>query len=223
MDSLDFMEGFLKAQLPAWKLEKEHSKKPLAGPVVTVSRQTGCGAEAIVQRIAKEFGLTLYSWEIVEQIAKDAHVSEQVVATLDEKNQSALNDWLASFEGDRGLSSYQYWECLRKIVFAIAAHGNAVILGRAGNFLLPPGKRIGLCLVAPLDVRVRNVIEKLGLSEKQARERIAKTEQEHELFVREYFLTDIRDATHYHITINTALVKPETIVEIVKVILKSLS
>jgi cytidylate kinase len=223
MSSLDFMDGFLKAQLPAWKLEKEHSKKPLAGPVITVSRQTGCGAEAIVQRIAKELGLTLYNWEIVEQIAKDAHVSAQVVATLDEKNQSALNDWLASFEGDRGLSSYQYWECLRKIVFAIAAHGNAVILGRAGNFLLPPGKRIGLCLVAPLDVRVKNVIEKLGLSEQQAREHIARTEQEHELFVREHFLTNIKDAAHYHVTINTALVKPETIVGIVKVMLKSLN
>ena len=223
MNSLDFMDGFLKAQIPAWQLEKEHPKKSLVGPVITVSRQMGCGAEAIVQRIAKELGLTLYSWEIVEQIAKDAHVSEQVVATLDEKNQSALNDWLAAFEGDRGLSSYRYWECLRKVVFAIAAHGNAVILGRGGNFLLPLGKKLGLCLVAPLDVRVRNVIEKLGLSEKQAREHIAKTEHEHRLLVREYFLTDIGDATHYHITINTALVKPETIVEIVKVILKSLN
>lgn len=223
MDSLNFMEGFLKAQIPAWKLEKEHPKKPLVGPVITVSRQTGCGAEAIVQRIAKELGLTLYSWEIVEQIAKDTHVSEQIVSTLDEKAQSALDDWLASFEGNRGLSSYGYWECLRKVVFAIAAHGNAVILGRAGNFLLPPGKRLGLCLVAPLETRVRNVIEKLGLSEQQAREHIAKTEQEHELFVREHFLTDIKDATHYHITINTALVKPETIVGIVKVMLKSLN
>ena len=223
MDSLNFMEGFLKAQIPAWKLEKEHPKKPLIGPVITVSRQTGCGAEAIVQKIAKELGLTLYSWEIVEQIAKDANVSEQVVATLDEKEQSALNDWLASFEGDHGLSSYSYLESLRKVVFTIAAHGSAVILGRAGNFLLPPGKKLGLCLVAPLDTRVRNVIEKLGLSEQQAREHIVKTEQEHELFVREHFLTDIKDATHYHITINTALVKPEVIVGIVKVILKSLN
>ena len=222
MDSLDFMEGFLKAQLPAWRLKKEHPKS-LVGPVITVSRQTGCGAEAIVQRIAKELGLTLYNWEIVEQIAKDAHVSEQVVATLDEKDQSTLNDWLAAFEGDSGLSSYRYWECLRKVVFTIAAHGNAVILGRAGNFLLPPGKKLGLCLVAPLDVRVKNVIEKLGLSEKQAQEHIAKTEWEHRLLVRKYFLTDIGDATHYHITINTDVVKPETIVEIVKVILKSLN
>ena len=222
MDSLNFMDGFLKAQIPAWRLEKEHPKT-LVGPVITVSRQTGCGAEKIVQRIAKELGLSLYSWEIVEQIAKDAHVSEQVVATLDEKDQSTLNDWLISFEGDHGLSSYRYWECLRKVVFTIAAHGSAVILGRAGNFLLPPGKRLGLCLVAPLDVRVRNIIDKLGLSEKQAREHIAKTEQEHELFVRERFLTDIKDAANYHITINTALVKPEAIVGIVKVILKSLN
>ena len=212
MNSHEFLERFLK----------EHPEN-LAGPVITVTRQPGCDDEAIVQRIAKELGLTLYSWELVEQIAKDAHVSEQVVSTLDEKEQSVLNDWLAEFEGDRGLSSYRYWECLRKVVFAIATHGNAVILGRGGNFILPPGKRIGLCLIAPLDIRVRNIIEKLCLSEKQAREHIAKIEREHRLLVKEYFLTDIRDATHYHITINTALVKPETIVEIVKVMIQSLS
>jgi cytidylate kinase len=220
MNSLDSLDEFLKAQLYTWRLKKEHPK-PLAGPVITISRQPGCDDESIAQKLANELGLVLYSWEIVEQIAKNAHVSEQVVSTLDEKDQSVLNDWLAEFEGNRNLTSYRYVECLKKVLFTIATHGNAVILGRGGNFLLPPDKRLGLCLVAPLDVRVKNIMEKLGLSEKQAQEHIAKIEQEHKLFVRKQFLTDIKDATHYHITINTALVKPEIIVEIVKVIIEA--
>jgi cytidylate kinase len=221
MNSLDSMETFLKSLLYEWKVKKEHPKT-LAGPVITISRQPGCDDdESIAQRLAKELGLALYSWEIVEQIAQNAHVTEQVVSTLDEKSQSMLNDWLAEFKGNRKLSSYRYVECLRKVIFTIAAHGNAVILGRGGNFLLPHDKKLGLCLVAPLDVRVRNTIQKLGLSEKQAREHIANIEREHRLFVKKHFFADIRDVTHYHITINTALVPPEIIVEIVKVIIKA--
>jgi cytidylate kinase len=217
MNSLDSLEGFLKAQFYAWRLKK----KELPRPVITITRQPGCDDESIAQRLANELGLVLYNREIVEEIANNAHVSEQVVSTLDEKDRSGLDEWLAEFKGNRNLSSYRYIECLRKVIFTVAAHGNAVILGRGGNFLLSPDKKLGLCLVAPLDVRVRNTIEKLGLSEKQAREHIAKMEGEHRLFIRKHFDADIKDTTHYHITINTALVKPEIIVEIVKEIIKS--
>ena len=42
-----------------------------------------------------------------------------------------------------------------------------------------PERRIGLYLVAPLDVRIQNVIKDRGLSEKRAREHIAQVEKEH--------------------------------------------
>jgi cytidylate kinase len=54
------------------------------------------------------------------------------------------------------------------------------------------------------------------LSEKRAREHIVKVETEHRRVVKKHFQADIRDAALYHLVINTALVKPETIAEIVK-------
>ena len=92
-------------------------------------------------------------------------------------------------------------------------------MGRGANFFLPPDKRIGLCFVAPLDLRIKNTMKELGLSEKGARERISGLEAEQRRLVEKCFQADIRDATHYHMVVNTALVKPETIVQIVKVAL----
>jgi cytidylate kinase len=166
--------------------------------------------------VAAALDFHLYTWEIVEQIAKDEHVSVQMVATLDEKARSELEDWLAEFEGTRSLSTDAYLEDLKKVIFAIASHGSAIILGRGANFLLPPEKRIGLYFVAPLEVRIRNVMEDRGLSEKRAREHIAKVDKEHRQLVKKNFQADIRDSAHYHLVINTALVKPETIAGIVK-------
>ena len=213
--SIKALRGMMEARVYEWRQSAE--KRPSQpGPVITISRGPGCRGESISERVAAELGLHLYTWEIVEQIAKDEHVSVQVVSTLDEKARSELEDWLAEFQGTHNLSTDAYLEDLKKIIFVIASHGRAVILGRGANFLLPPEKRIGLYLVAPLEVRIRNVMEDRGLSEKRAREHIAKVEKEHRQLVKKNFQADIRDSAHYHLVINTALVKPETIAGIVK-------
>ncbi|MGB8295780.1 MAG: cytidylate kinase-like family protein [Polyangia bacterium] len=214
-ESLEALRRLMEARLYEWR-QSEKGRPPRPGPVITISREPGCRGESIAKKVAAELGLHLYTWEIVEQIAKDEHVSVQVVSTLDEKGRSELEDWLAEFEGTHDLSTDAYLEDLKKIIFAIASHGSALILGRGANFLLPQEKRIGLYFVAPLEVRIRNVMEDRGLSEKGAREHIVKVEKEHRQLVKKYFQADLRDSAHYHLVINTALVKPETIAGIVK-------
>jgi cytidylate kinase len=209
----------MEARVYEWR-QSEEKLPSQPGPVVTISREAGCRGESLSQRVAAELGLHLYTWEIVEQIAKDEHVSVQVVATLDEKARSELEDWLAGFQGTHNLSEYAYLRDLKRITFAIAAHGGALILGRGASFLLPPEKRIALLFVAPLEVRIRNVMEDRGLSEKPAREHIFKVEVEHRQFAKKYFQTDILDSAHYHLVINTALVKPDTIAAVMKEVIR---
>jgi cytidylate kinase len=158
---------------------------------------------------------------LVEQIAKDAEVSTRLVSALDEHRRSELEDWLAEIEGDSSLSTEAYLGSLKRVLFAIAVHGNAVIVGRGSNFYLPPDMKIGLCLVAPLDVRIKNTMKALGLSEKEARKQISKQEEEHWRLVKNYFHADMRDSTHYHLVVNTAIVNPETIVQIVKILVQA--
>jgi cytidylate kinase len=213
--SIEALRGMMEARVYEWRQSAE--KRPSQpGPVVTVSREEGCRGESISERVAAELGLHLYTWEIVEQIAKDEHVSVQVVSTLDEKAQTELEDWLTGFEGTHNLSEYAYLRDLRRIIFAISAHGNAVILGRGASFLLPREKWIALLFVAPLEVRIQNVIEDRGLSDKQAREHIVKVEAEHRRFAKKCFQADLLDSAHYHMVINTAFVKPDTIAGIMK-------
>jgi len=217
--SIKALRGMMEARVYEWRQSAE--KRPSQpGPVVTVSRESGCRGKSISERVAAELGLHLYTWEIVEQIAKDEHVSVQVVSTLDEKARTELEDWLTGFQGTHNLSEYAYLKDLRRITFAIAAHGNAIILGRGASFLLPPEKRIALLFVSPLEVRIRNVMEDRGLSEKHAREHIVKADAEHHQFAKKYFQADILDSAHYHMVINTAFVEPDTIVGIMKEVIR---
>ena len=173
MPTIDSLDRFLEGQFQAWSRQDVEHQNNRTGPVIAISREPGCGGKRIAQTIADALGLTLFDSNIIEQIATNAHVSEQVVATLDENVRTELDDWLSSLASGPGFSSEQYMQCLRSVLFTIATHGNAVILGRGANFLLPPEKKtLGLCLVAPLDVRVKNIAHELQLTPEDARKYI---------------------------------------------------
>jgi cytidylate kinase len=216
-DYIDGMRRLLAVRVEDWRLREAHPQ-PRPKPVVAITRQPGCGGDRIAEQLCTELGWHFYSWELVELIAKDAHVSALLISTLDEHLRSELDIWLAGLQGDQNLSSQTYVESLKRVLFAIAAHGSAVIVGRGCNFFLPPEKRIGLCFVAPLELRITNTMKERGLSEKDAQNHITKVEAEHRGLVKQYFQADMSDPTHYHLVVNTALVELATIVNIVKVL-----
>ena len=217
MAAIGSMEQYLEVQLKNWNRRNDIQNNCSKGPVITITREPGCCGEAIAQKLARELGMELHDWAVVEEIARDSNVSEQVVATLDTEVRSELDDWLASFSPNTGLTSYHYSQCLRKVLFTIATHGNAVILGRGGNFLLPPEKKtIGLCFVAPLEHRVINTMQALGLSREDSLKHVTETEKEQRHWIKKFGHADITDATNYHMVINTALTTPDTILHLVR-------
>jgi len=59
----------LQARLQEWRLREAHPESR-PGPVVTITREPGCGGESIAEQLCAELNLHLYDWELVEQIAK---------------------------------------------------------------------------------------------------------------------------------------------------------
>jgi len=153
---------------------------------------------------------------LVEQIAKDERVSTRLVSALENNPPDEFADFLAELNPEYALTSDRYIASLKRILLAIAVTGNAVIVGRGSNFFLPPDEKIGLCFVVPLALRIKNVMKEVGLEEKEARRHISKEEAKHRKLVKKYLQADIRDPSQYHLVINTALVKPDTIVQLVK-------
>jgi cytidylate kinase len=217
------MSRLIQARLDEWRLrEKDPQYRPK--PVVAITREPGCGAESVAERLCSELGMHLFDWEVVEQIAQDARVSTELVSSIENNPRSEFVDFggdlLSEFQKVYYFSSEEYLDSLKRVFLAIVVPGNAIIVGRGSNFFLPQDKRIGLCFVAPLSVRIQNLMKQLGLTEKAARKHISKLEAEHQRLVKKYFQADIRDPDHYHLVINTALIKPETIVQMIKAMIQ---
>ena len=95
-----------------------------------------------------------------------------------------------------------------------AQHGKFVMVGRGSQFILPREFGLFVRLRAPLEYRVARIAKLKGLSDKEAKEYVNKTEQERTKFLKSYFDSDGFDADLYDLTIDTSRFEPEAVAEL---------
>jgi len=96
-----------------------------------------------------------------------------------------------------------YLDHLMKVVAAIASHGDAVIVGRGANFLIPPEDRMSIRVIAPFDIRVKNVAKTYGVTRDEAKRRVINRENRRAAFIRQSFNADVANPKNYDLVINT--------------------
>jgi cytidylate kinase len=194
-------------QCRAWQIGKSQDPPMRSGPqVITLSREPGSGGRLVAAGIAEALTYDVFHQEVLHEMAKSADVNHRLMATLDEKGLSVLDEWIASLVDSRHLWPDRYLQHLMRVVGAIGEHGGAVLVGRGANFILPPEVRFRVRVISPREDRIRHVAREFGVSEETARRRVLKTESDRKAFIRKYFHADISDPANYDLLINTAAV-----------------
>ncbi|QTA88261.1 AAA family ATPase [Desulfonema magnum] len=214
------VEQMIEEQVQRWQLMQAEPKKEEPVPVITISREAGSGGRLVAQGLAEKLGLDLFHQEVIHEMAESAKVSDRLLETLDEKGLNVLENWISSLVDDRHLWPDQYLRHLLKIVGAIGKHGQAVMVGRGANFVLPPEKRFRVRVVAPLKVRVQNVSRDFGVSVEEANRRVIRTDSDRKAFIRKYFHADITNPLNYDLVINTGTISIEAAVNAVAKVLE---
>jgi cytidylate kinase len=183
--------------------------------VVTLSREPGSGGRIVATRLAEKLDIDIFHQEVIHEMAESAHVSEQLLETLDEKGLSTLEDWISSLVNKRYLWPDMYLQHLMKVIGTIGKHGRAVIVGRGANFILPPEKRFSVRIVSPQAWRIKNVAKEYDISQEDAKRRVMRTESDRRAFIRKYFNADIAEPTNYDLVINTATLNVDDAVKMI--------
>lgn len=198
------IEQIIEEQVRKWQFSKAEPKPEAPfRPIVTISREPGSGGNVIGERLARRLDLDLFHQEMIHAMAKSAKVSSRLLETLDEKGLSVLDDWMAYLVDFRHMWPDQYLKHLMKVIGAIGRHGGAVLIGRGANFILPPERRFSIRVIAPFAVRAANVARNHQVTEKEARQRITKTDSQRRAFIRKYFNASIADPFNYDMVLNT--------------------
>ena len=210
------IEQIIEEQVQKWRISNvQKLEQTKVRPVVTISREPGSGGRILAQQIADRHQMDLFHQELLHEMAESANVSRVFLHTLDEKGLTVLEDWIASLVHQRHLWPDQYQQHLMKVVGTIGKHGNAVVVGRGANFILPPEGRLRVRVISPLEIRVDNLVQRYGVPATDAKRRIIRTENERRAFIRKYFNADIANPTHYDLVINTGTLQLDHAVETV--------
>jgi cytidylate kinase len=203
-------------QVRRWELLDKTKKEELAPEmVITISRLPGCAGCAIARELADRLGFDLFNRELLDQVAESAHLSETIVKTLDEKVMPSMDEWINWLVLHRYLSG-DFFKHLSRVLFSIAHHGRAVILGRGANFILPSKECLRVLLVAPRAMRIQSLSERMNISIEESKRKIIQVESDRKSFIQRYFHSEMTDPVHYDISLNTEDLGVEGTIEAIR-------
>ncbi|RLC04835.1 MAG: hypothetical protein DRH90_07605 [Deltaproteobacteria bacterium] len=197
-----------KKQVPASRLKKSASV-----PVITICPEPGSGGRLIADEIAKRLNFTLFDKNILVAMANTAAVESRSLDTIEQQRPSGVQDFITSLVDKDYVYTGDYLGLLKQQVEIISKIGRGVIVGRGANFILPPRDRFSIRVIAPLDIRIRNVSFRNGVPLVEAKKRIRNRERRRKTFIRESFHENIADIMHYDLILNTARMDLNTAVE----------
>jgi cytidylate kinase len=174
--------------------------------VLTLSRELGAGERSFAPPLAERLGLRVYDREFLEQEATRLGVTEEEMEKVDEHPAGIFQRYRP------GSLYHRYFEALGQLMNELAAQGNVLLVGRAGNrFLNDHTSAFHVRIVAPMETRVRRVMQHRWLREKQSRQLIAQSDSERRSFYENYFGTDWASPLEYQVTVNTGRLGPAAV------------
>jgi cytidylate kinase len=200
----------IEEQVRRWEILRQERREAKALPVITLSREPGSGGKLVAKDVSERLGLDLFDQAFINAMAENAETTTSVIQTLDERSVSMIEDWVSAAISERHLWPDEISQLLMRVIGTIGRHGKAIIVGRGANFVLPPENRFRVRIIAPLDMRVNRVAETYGVTQKEARQRVLRTESDRRAFVRKYFHSDIGDPANYEMILNTGTLSFES-------------
>jgi len=192
-----------------WSLGQiEHGLDSAMGPpppLVTISSPLASGGEEIAAGVAIALGCPLHDRDLIPEMARHAHVAEELIGSLDERVCGPVDIWLESLFG-HGLFDFEDFRCtLFEVVEDLARLGPSVILGRGVNFLPHTVRRLDVRVVAPMEARIARLMERLGVGQKAAMAAIKASDSDRRKFTRSVHGADWDSLAGYDLFIDTGI------------------
>jgi cytidylate kinase len=205
------VDKLVEDQLGRW--QKDKKEKP--GHVITLSSEAGAGGGWVARIVGTELNMNVFGSELIHLVAESAHMSDKVIKSMDEKSISFIDSVINSFFAARHIWPNEYLRHLSLVMHANAKHGNVIMIGRGGSFILKDDA-FRVRIIAPQEMRVERLMHDRGISHEDALSYVMKYEADQIACVRKYINEEINDPKHYDLLINTKNVSIEIAAESVK-------
>lgn len=178
--------------------------------VILIGRQFGSGGHDIGKALAEKLGYAFYDQEIIEMTAGTTGYTPEFIQKNEEMMTSSflydlVNQMYMYAQADEEAPKDKIYEAESKVVKELAEKGNCVIVGRCSDYVLRDNRNcLRVFFSAPMENRMKRVMERLHLSEKDARQKIQKEDKWRADNYRYYTGRIWGAAGNFDLTVNTA-------------------
>ena len=193
--------------------------------IVTIRGQLGSGSPEIGKLVAQKIQADYVDREIIAEVAARLQRREQDVVEK-ETPPTSLFGRIAEAISHSGppivgapitgyypvhlpawempLADSRYSQVLKSVIKELARSQPIVIRGRGSQFILKdqPGA-IHILIVAPLNLRLRRVMDSQKMDEETAKKEIARSDSSSREFIKRYFNAELEDPVNYDLVIST--------------------
>jgi cytidylate kinase len=178
---------------------------------VTLAREYGSGGAKIAERVARRLGWELIDRNLIEQISEKFHLNPSAAQRLNEPGSWWLERIARSVWLDTGgtavdvVDAENIHQFSRNAILEASYRGKCVIVGRGGQCVLRDRSDVlHIFVFAPLEFRMERLRRQYE-NEKEVMKAIARVDEERAAYIREFYDTEWKDPSLYHLWINATI------------------
>ena len=196
--------------------------------LITLSAPYGAGGSQIGPEVARRLGVRFVDRAIPTAVAERLAVPLREAIERDESTGGVLTRmtvWLGQVGQAFGapgalpvqpIEDDDYRRATEQVLRDYARADGAVILGRGGAVVLRQEPRaLHVRLDGPVEARIRQGMEVEGVDRATAERHIEQTDKAREAYVQHFYRCDVRDASLYHLVIDSTALPRDTCVELI--------
>lgn len=156
--------------------------------VITIARGFGSGGKQIGLALSKQLGIPCYEGQILSMASNYSGINKDLFFQVDEKlrgyhlikrlMKSANKDDIVEPTDKSFISDVNLYNIQAKIIKELAKQQSCIIIGKCANHLLRDyDNTVSVYIEAPRAFCVKNVIERLGVTEEEAHRMIYQTDR----------------------------------------------
>lgn len=167
------------------------------GLTLAISREAGARGGSIARRVGQLLGWQVYGQDTLALLSRDDNARQELLANTP----AAAAAW-ANREAAAHVAGDDTGE-LVKLVFALAARGEVVIVGRGAGFLLPTDSTLNVRIIAPHAERVAYLAQWLRLTTEEAEDELAARDRVRAALHAAVTGRAAKDPTQYDLVLNS--------------------
>ena len=195
--------------------------------VITINREVGTGGRTVGRKLAEKLGVNYYDKAIVEGLTKKYGLTIERIEEIKAEKMSWWNDISSYYktlvdsaalpmEAEAILDNANMFKAEKRILEELAEQASCVVAGRTGFMVFRQWpNHLNIFIQASLEYRIERVMRRQNVSEKEARDIIAKMDKSRETYIKKYEDTSRYDTRNYQLVISMDDLTEDDAVEVI--------